>query len=69
MFNQPIIAAWLLKGGANPNPKYEGKTPLAMAVEKKQTDLIQVLLSHGGQNRSGADPGDDIIQQLTVRRA
>jgi ankyrin repeat protein len=48
MFNQPKMAAWLLERGTNPNPKYDGKTPLAMALEKKQTELIQVLRSHSG---------------------
>ena len=41
MFNQPKMAEWLLERGAKPNPKYDGKTPLAMAVEKKQTELIE----------------------------
>jgi ankyrin repeat protein len=48
MFNQSKMAKWLLERGADPNPKYDGKTPLAMALEKKQTELIEVLRSHGG---------------------
>jgi ankyrin repeat protein len=48
MFNQPKMAQWLLDHGVEPNPKYDGKTPLAMALEKKQTELVEVLRSHGG---------------------
>lgn len=48
MFNQPEMAAWLLERGANPNPIYDGKSPLAMAIEKEQTELIKLLRAHGG---------------------
>jgi ankyrin repeat protein len=48
MFNQPRMAQWLLDQSTDPNPKYDGKTPLAMAVEKKQTELVDILRSHGG---------------------
>jgi ankyrin repeat protein len=48
MFNQPKMAEWLLEHGAGPNPRYDGKTPLAMALEKQQTELIEVLRSHRG---------------------
>ncbi len=48
MFNQPEMAAWLLEHGATPNPIYGGKTPLAMALEKKQDYLAEILRSHGG---------------------
>lgn len=48
MFNQLKMAKWLLECGADPNPRYDGKTPLAIALEEKQTDLIEVLRSHGG---------------------
>ena len=48
MFNQPKMAEWLFEHGVNPNPKYDGKTPLAMAHEKKQTELAEILRSHGG---------------------
>jgi ankyrin repeat protein len=48
MFNQPEMALWLLDHGVVPNPKYDGKTPLAMALEKKHTDLVEILRSHGG---------------------
>jgi ankyrin repeat protein len=48
MFSQPKMAQWLLDHGVDPNPKYDGKTPLAMALEKKQTELIEILRSHGG---------------------
>ncbi len=48
MFKQPKMAAWLLEHGAYPNPKYDGKTPLAMAMENKQDELAEILRSHGG---------------------
>jgi ankyrin repeat protein len=48
MFSQPTMALWLLDHGADPNPKYDGKTPLAMALEKKQTELVEILRTHGG---------------------
>jgi ankyrin repeat protein len=49
MFNQPEMAAWLLERGVDPNPKYDGKTPLGMALEKNHTELIGILRSHGGK--------------------
>jgi ankyrin repeat protein len=48
MFNQPQMALWLLDHGVNPNPRYEGKTPLAMALEQKKDLLVEILRSHGG---------------------
>jgi ankyrin repeat protein len=48
MSNQPKMAKGQLERGADPNPRYDGKTPLAIALEEKQTDLIEVLRSHGG---------------------
>jgi ankyrin repeat protein len=48
MFNQPKMALWLLDHCVDPNPKYDYKTPLAMAFEKKQTELVEILSSHGG---------------------
>ena len=48
MFNQPKMALWLLDHGVDPNPKYDGKTPLAMALEKKHTELVRILRSNGG---------------------
>lgn len=48
MFNQPQIALWLLEHAADPNPKYDGKTPLAMALEKKQDLIVEILRAHGG---------------------
>ncbi len=48
MFNQPTMALWLLDHGVNPNPKYDGKTPLAMAREKIRTELVGILRAHGG---------------------
>ena len=49
MFNQPKMASWLLDHGANPNPIYDNKTPLAMAQEKKQVELVEVLHNYGGK--------------------
>jgi ankyrin repeat protein len=49
MFNQPGMAQWLLGHGANPNPEYEGKSPLAMAREKNQAELVELLCSYGGR--------------------
>ena len=48
MFNQLKMAGWLLEHGADPNTKYENKTPLAIALEKDQTEMAEVLRSHGG---------------------
>ncbi len=48
MFSQPRMAQWLLEHGANPNPKHDGKTPLAIAIEKNQVELVELLRSHGG---------------------
>jgi len=48
MFNQPAMAEWLLHQEADPNPMYEGKTPLAIAVDKNRAELIEILRSHGG---------------------
>jgi hypothetical protein len=39
----------LFQHGANHNSQYEGKTPRAMALEKKQASMIQILRSHGGK--------------------
>jgi ankyrin repeat protein len=47
MFDQPEMAEWLLEHGADLNCKYEGKTPLEMAVEKKQARLVEILRAHG----------------------
>lgn len=48
MFNQPKMAQWLLGHDVDPNPKYDGKTPLAMALEKNRIELVEILRSHGG---------------------
>lgn len=48
MFKQPKIALWLLEQGVDPNPKYDGKTPLALALENEQDELVEILRSHGG---------------------
>lgn len=48
MFNQPKMAQWLLEHGADVNKKYNDKTALAMALEKKQTELAEILRTHGG---------------------
>lgn len=50
MFNQPEMALWLLAQGVNPNPKYDGKTPLALALEKEQIELVNILREHGGKS-------------------
>jgi ankyrin repeat protein len=42
------MALWLLDHGVDPNQKYDGKTPLALALEKKQTELVDILRSHSG---------------------
>ena len=49
MFNQPKLASWLLDHGANPNPIYDSQTPLAMAKEKKQVELVKILRNYGGK--------------------
>jgi len=49
MFNQPKMASWLLDHGANPNPIYDSKTPLAMAQEKKQVEMVEILRNYGGR--------------------
>lgn len=48
MFNQPKMAHWLCDHGVDPYPEYDGKTPMAIALEKKQTELVKILRSHGG---------------------
>ena len=48
MFDQPKMALWLLDHGVDTNPKNYHKTPLAMALEKKRTELVEILRSHGG---------------------
>lgn len=48
MFNQPDMARWLLDHGADPNPVYDGKTPFAMAQEKNQVELVEILRTYGG---------------------
>jgi ankyrin repeat protein len=48
MFNQVHMTRWLLEHGANPNPSYEGKTPLALALEKQHPELVEILRSFGG---------------------
>ncbi len=47
MFNQPQMAQWLLEHGASPNAQYGGKTPLSMAKEKNQAELVELLRSYG----------------------
>jgi len=49
MFSQPEMVHWLLEHGASPNPTYDGKTPLAMAEERKQSELIDILRTYGGK--------------------
>jgi ankyrin repeat protein len=40
----------LLAQGVNPNPKYDGKTPLALALENEQIELVNILREHGGKS-------------------
>jgi hypothetical protein len=42
------MARWLLERGADPDPRYEDMTPLAMALENKYYNLVQNLRSFGG---------------------
>jgi len=49
MFNQPKMASWLLAHGADSDRRYDGKTPLAMAEESKQPDLVAILQGYGGK--------------------
>lgn len=48
MFNQTAMATWLLEHGAAPNPRYDGKTPLAMALANGKKELAEVLRKYGG---------------------
>ena len=48
MFNQSQMAHWLLEHDADPNPRYDGKTPLTLALEKNHSELVDVLRSFGG---------------------
>ena len=50
MFNQPKMAQWLLDHGADQNPIYDSKMPLAMSLEKKQTELVEILRSQVGSS-------------------
>jgi ankyrin repeat protein len=45
---QEEIVNYLLQHGADPNPRYGGKTPLTMALELNQPELIEILRSFGG---------------------
>ena len=48
MFNQPKMAQWLLDHGADQNPKYDSKMTLAISLEKKRTELVEILRARGG---------------------
>jgi ankyrin repeat protein len=48
IFNQFQMARWLLDHGVAPNPSFEGKTPLALAMEKHLSKLVDILRSYGG---------------------
>ena len=50
MFNQPDMALWLLEHGVDPNPKYDGKTPLALALVNERKELVNILREHGGKS-------------------
>jgi ankyrin repeat protein len=45
LFNQLKMAEWLLQHGVDANKKYGGKTPLAMALEKNQVEMVEILRS------------------------
>ena len=48
-FNQLEMARWLIEHGADVNaPDYEGKTPLARALESGNQAVAEVLREHGG---------------------
>lgn len=48
-FGQSEMAEWYLAHGANVNaPDYEGKTPLARAVERGHSDTAEILRRNGG---------------------
>jgi ankyrin repeat protein len=51
MFDQVDMAAWLLDQGANPNPLYDGKTPLGMAIGKEQHTMASLLRERGGTGK------------------
>jgi hypothetical protein len=42
------MAKWLLEHAADPNPRYEGKTPNSMTLEGKWPELANILRSFGG---------------------
>jgi ankyrin repeat protein len=48
MFDQVDMADWLLDQGADPNPRYDGKTPLGIAVEKEQQAMADLLRERSG---------------------
>jgi ankyrin repeat protein len=48
MFDRVDMAAWLLDQGADPNPRYDGKTPLGMATEKEQQAMADLLRGRRG---------------------
>jgi hypothetical protein len=48
MFNQPVMALWLLQLGVNSN--YDCKAPLALVLENEQTDFVEILREHGGKS-------------------
>jgi ankyrin repeat protein len=50
IFNQPDMVLWLFEQGVNPNPIYDGKTPLKLALEKEQEGLVEILRAHGGKS-------------------
>ena len=45
---QTDIVNYLFEHGSEANPRYENKTPLALALENKQTDPAGILRSYGG---------------------
>ena len=50
MFDRPALAEWLLHHGADPHIlNFDGKTPLAAAVEMQRDAVAEVLRAHGGE--------------------
>lgn len=50
--NLTLIAAMLLKAGANPNASHKypvpGRTPLMLAAESDLPELFDLMIGHGG---------------------
>ncbi len=55
----------LLQGGADPNMSYEGRSPLACAVEHEQIGIVRLLVENGA-NVNNADEGGFTPLHLAV---